>query len=122
MEQLQERLNEAIGRVMGAVAAGVVGIDGIPVAEFKKEEAELDLSIAEAELASIVAEARRLALDAKGGDFEEVFVRAKELTLVARMVNADYFVFILLGGELQNLGLARFELKKLSQDVNSLLS
>ena len=116
----EARLAQAVSKVMGAVAAGIVGADGIPVAEFKGDE-EFDVSIASAELASIVADGKRLAQDLHGGDFEETIVKSADITIVARMVGDEFYVFIAMKGELQNLGLARFELKKMATELKETL-
>jgi len=117
----ESRLAQAVSKVMGAIAAGIVGADGIPVAEFKGDD-EFDVSIASAELASIVADATRISQDLQGGDFEESIVKSSDITLVTRMIGKDFYTFIAMKGKLQNLGLARFELKKMSEELKDSLS
>ncbi len=116
----ESKLAQSVSKVMGAVAAGIVGADGIPVAEFKGDD-EFDVSIASAELASVIADAKRLSQDLHGGDFEESIVKSLDITLVARMVGKDFYVFLAMKGELQNLGLARFELKKMAEGLKDTL-
>ncbi len=117
----ESKLAQAVSKVMGAVAAGIVGADGIPVSEFKGDN-EFDVSIASAELASVVADSTRLSQDLQGGEFQESIVKSAEITLVSRMIGKDFYVFLAMKGELQNLGLARFELKKMAEELKDSLT
>jgi len=65
---IEAKLNEVTSKVLGCIAAGVVGTDGIPISEFKKLE-DLDISVASAELASIIAESKRILKDLQSGIF-----------------------------------------------------
>ncbi len=115
------RLQESITRVNGCIHAGIVGIDGITIAE-AKEEKDFDSAISSAELASIVADSRRCLEDLKANEFEEGIVRSRDLTFVIRSINSEFFLYLTLKGENQNLGLARFEAKKLSEEFKTLLA
>jgi len=118
---IEAKLNDVTGKVIGCIAAGVVGADGIPISEFKKLE-ELDISFASAELASIVADSKRILKDLQSGALEESITRSEELTLVTRNINEEYFVYLIMKGSLQNLGLARLELKRLGEEFKEAFS
>ena len=115
------RLSESTSRVKGCIAGGVVGIDGIAIAEFKGEE-NFDTAIASAELASIIADSRRIMDDLRGGILQETITRSNALTLVSRQINDEFFVYLVLKGEMQNLGMARYEVKKLAEEFAESLS
>ncbi|HDI82612.1 hypothetical protein DRQ17_05295 [bacterium] len=115
------RLSESTARVKGCIAGGVVGVDGIAIAEFKGED-DFDTTIASAELASIIADSRRIIEDLKGGTFQESITRSEDLTLVSRQINDEFFVYLVLKGDIQNLGMARYEVKKLAEEFADTLS
>ncbi len=115
------RLTESVAKVSGCIIASIVGIDGITIAE-AKDDKDFDSAISAAELASVVADSKRCFEDLKEKDFEECIVRSQDLTFVIRTINPDFFLYLCLKGESQNLGLARFEAKKLSEEFKALLS
>uniref|UniRef100_A0A7C4YI89 Roadblock/LAMTOR2 domain-containing protein n=1 Tax=candidate division WOR-3 bacterium TaxID=2052148 RepID=A0A7C4YI89_UNCW3 len=116
-----QRLSEGVSRVSGCILAGIVGMDGITIAEFK-DDVNFDSAISAAELASVVADSRRCFEDLKEKELEECIVRSNELTFVIRLVNPDFFIYLALKGENQNLGLARFEAKKISEEFKTQLA
>lgn len=115
------RLSEAVSRVSGCILASITGIDGITIAE-SKDDKDFDSAISSAELASVVADSKRCFEDLKEMDFEECIVRSHNLTFIIRTINPDFFLYLALKGESQNLGLARFEAKKLSEEFKTQLS
>ncbi len=107
-----QKLSEVAEKVFGTVGICLVGRDGIPLAEYRKEN--IDLAVAEAQFASVVSTVKTAMDDLQGGEIEEVIVAGESLTVLMRFVGPDFFLAILMKGPLVNFGLARFELKRLA--------
>ena len=115
-----ERLRETVERVSGAVAASVVGIDGIALAGYN-EDNTYDIAVADAEFAGLLAGMRKASQGMGVGTLQEMVITAEGSTLVAHMIGTDYYIFISLKGEEKNLGLARIELRRLSEEFEGAL-
>lgn len=116
------RLRDAVERVPGAIAASLVGLDGIPLAAHNIE-ASYDPAVADAEFATILSWVARTATSLNVGGLREFMFVTDGITVVARMVGREFFVSIALKSATLNLGIARIETKRiLRQFEQSLLS
>ncbi|GEM_PF-812269 len=102
-----EILKYMVKSVDGALAAGLIGMNGISMGVFNTIS-EFDTKAADAEFVTILRTAKK-ALKNLGpvlGELEEVIVAAKNGLVLARMIGDDYFMGMALekGG---NLGMAR---------------
>ncbi|KPK68669.1 hypothetical protein AMJ82_07710, partial [candidate division TA06 bacterium SM23_40] len=91
----ESRLRDAVERVPGAIAASLVGLDGIPLAGHNIE-ASYEPAVADAELATILSWVARTATSLDIGGLREFMFVADNVTLVARMVGREFFVSIAL--------------------------
>lgn len=112
----QVMLDEALGKVDGALACSLVGLDGIPVEVRTVDGAELDPATLSTELSSHVSGLLRtvdaLHIDPLG----ELSLCASRLWMIARMVNRDYFLALFLRPG-ANLGKGRYLLRQLAPRV-----
>jgi predicted regulator of Ras-like GTPase activity (Roadblock/LC7/MglB family) len=105
-----EKLTAIVGRVEGAVAAMVLGIDGIPI-ERQARDPEFDIEAIAAELTTLLRRSMQTAADAELGPLTELIVVTERATVLMRPITQEYFLLLALnpGG---NVGRARFEMRK----------
>jgi len=99
-------------RIEGAVAAIILGIDGIPIERhISAFEPGLDLEILATELTTLLRRGMHTATDTALGDLREMVIATERLTILLRPITPDYFLMlaVLPGG---NVGRARYELRK----------
>src|ERR1700722_4959989 len=110
----QEALQEICGQVSGAVAASVMGYDGIEVqtgeADTSGLGADVSISAAMVEYSNIFGQVRAAATQLQAGDASELAIRTDKMVAVGRSLNSDYFVVVALVPE-GNVGKARYLLR-----------
>ncbi|WP_243371401.1 roadblock/LC7 domain-containing protein [Geotalea sp. SG265] len=104
-------LQTVVDNVDGAVGAVVMGYDGIAIDDFIKTENSFDLQLLTAEYAAVLKEVKGTAEVLKSGLLQEVAISTERSTAVARVINEDYFVLLVIamGG---NFGKGRFYLRR----------
>jgi predicted regulator of Ras-like GTPase activity (Roadblock/LC7/MglB family) len=108
----RESLQTIVEKTDGSLGAVIMGADGLAVEKFFTDEGnESNLDIAAAEFTSLVRSAGRSGKDLDLGDLRELIVALKEVTLVIRLFNRDYFAVLALKPD-GNLGRGRYELRK----------
>lgn len=108
----RRKLNEIIERTDGAVAAVIMGTDGIEVEKVMRLEGQdLNLDVAAATFTSLVRNAQKTGKEIGLGQLREQVLVFDRAWIVVRLMSRDYFVMLagLPGG---NLGRGRFELRK----------
>lgn len=106
----KERLREVVEGTEGAMAGLLMGFDGIPVDQYAKGDASLDVEIVGMEFSVILKEIKRAAGLLEAGPAQEVAIRAEKLTTVIRMLNDQYFAAVALQPN-GNFGKARYLLR-----------
>jgi predicted regulator of Ras-like GTPase activity (Roadblock/LC7/MglB family) len=98
-------------RVDGALAASLMGFDGIAIetAEVKAPEG-VELQTLIVEYSGILSQVRQAAESLQMGKASEVSIRTEKLVAVARPLTPDYFVLLALSPD-GNVGRARYELR-----------
>ena len=108
----KEALGQIIEHTEGALAALIMGVDGIAVEKVLLPEGDdANLDIAAAEVTSLVRNAQRAGGDTGLGSLRELVIGFQDMTILARLFTPDYFVVLALSPE-GNLGRGRFELRK----------
>lgn len=102
-----DTLRKMVDNVDGAIAAIVMGLDGIPVDQYIRMKDRLDVQTVAMEFSFIIGQVRKAGESLQLGGLEELTVRAQRLVLVCRMLSPQYFVGIALAPE-ANLGKARY--------------
>ena len=102
-----ETLKKVVDHVDGAMAAIVMGLDGIPVESYIKQADRIDVNTVAMEFSFILGQIRKAADSLTVGSLEELSVKAQRLTLVCRMISPQYFVAIAMAPE-GNFGKCRY--------------
>lgn len=105
----RERLEEVCA-VEGAVAASVMGFDGIAVETVAAADSGLDLESLMVEYAGVLAQVRQAAELLQTGPVSEMSVGTERLTTILRLINRDYFLVLAMRPE-GNFGKGRFVLR-----------
>lgn len=102
-----EHLKKVVDNIDGGIAAVVMGLDGIPVDQYVRQNDRLDVNTVGMEFSFILAQVRKAGESLQVGNLEELSVKAQRLVLVCRMLSPQYFVAIVMAPE-GNFGKARF--------------
>lgn len=102
----REHLNE-ICRVEGAVAASVMGFDGIAIDTVSPEETSLDLETLLVEFSGLMGQVRQVAEGLHAGTLQELSVGTEALTTHLRVLNDEFFLLLAIAPE-GNHGKGRF--------------
>ena len=107
----REDLLAICGRVEGALAASLMGFDGIAIETVQPAAPEgVELQTLLVEYSSILHNIRSAAEQLQMGSASEVSIRTEKLVAVARPLTPDYFVMLALSPD-GNVGRARYELR-----------
>jgi len=111
-----EVVEKAVLETPGAVAALIMGSDGISLANYTSEEAQLEMEVVGVEYASLLSEVKRVSEILESGDVQEVTVSTDNYIVVIRNINAEYFLALAIkpGG---NIGKGRFMLRVTSPEI-----
>lgn len=115
-----ETLKKVVDGVDGALAAVVMGLDGIPVETYVKAADRVDVNTVGMEFSFILTQVRKAGDSLQVGGLEELSVKAQRLTLVIRMISPQYFVAIAMGPE-GNFGKLRYLVRMASPQLSSQL-
>ncbi len=114
-----ETLKAAVDRVDGALACILMGFDGLEVASHTataKADLPVDPQVLATELTAHLAGLRRTAVDVAEGSLQEAHVHTGGLQAVARVVDDNYFLLLLLdGGGMAGKG--RYVLRSLAPKI-----
>jgi predicted regulator of Ras-like GTPase activity (Roadblock/LC7/MglB family) len=102
-----ETIKKVVDNVDGAIAAVIMGLDGIPVEAYVRQTDRVDIQTVGMEFSFIVGQVRKAAESLAVGSCEELSVKAEQLLLVVRMLTQQYFLAVVLAPE-GNFGKARF--------------
>jgi predicted regulator of Ras-like GTPase activity (Roadblock/LC7/MglB family) len=116
---LREILAKLVEETPGALAAAVMGADGIPVDEFARPNSRLELPAVAVEFQRVVEEARKVSASLYGsGDaaLNELVLVTAHHQLLFRPVDREYFVVVALDPT-GLLGKARYRVRSLLHDL-----
>jgi predicted regulator of Ras-like GTPase activity (Roadblock/LC7/MglB family) len=102
-----ETLKKLVDNVDGGIAAVVMGLDGIPVDTYIRQNDRLDVTTVGMEFSFIITQVRKAGESLQVGNLEELAVKAQRLVLVCRMLSPQYFVAVVMTPE-GNFGKCRF--------------
>ena len=102
-----ETLKKMVDNVEGGIAAVVMGLDGIPVETYVKQNDRVDVNTVAMEFSFILGQVRKAGDSLQVGSLEELSVKAQRLVLICRMISPQYFVAIVVSAD-GNFGKARY--------------
>lgn len=114
----REILQEVVENTDGGVAGLLMGFDGIPVDQYVKDDASVDVETVGMEFSVILKSIRQAAELLDAGSAREVAIKAERMITVIRLLNDEYFVAVTLKPS-GNLGKARFLMRTRSQKLLS---
>jgi predicted regulator of Ras-like GTPase activity (Roadblock/LC7/MglB family) len=117
----KEALKGVVDNTEGGVAGLLMGYDGIPLADYVREGASLDVQTVGMEYSVILKDIRRAAEMLETGKAREVSIKAERMTTVIRFINEEYFIAVALRPD-GNLGKARYKLRTAASALQSDLS
>ena len=101
---------EEVCRVEGAVAASVMGFDGIPIDTVTPADAGVELENLLVEYAGILGQVKQAAEMLHSGQVSEVSIGTDSLTTLLRPINGEYFLALALRPD-GNFGKGRYVLR-----------
>lgn len=113
----KEELDSILKQTNGAVAAVLMGFDGIVVAESNKGSAPSSLQDVSVEYSRILKEAIKINQGNDLGELQELTVMSKSHRFVFRIINAEYFVGLILKGD-ASLGKGRYVLRRAASSIH----
>jgi predicted regulator of Ras-like GTPase activity (Roadblock/LC7/MglB family) len=111
----KESLEKIVDNCDGAVAAVLMGFDGIAVETISKDDA-VDVQTISMEFSFVLGQVRKAAEILEVGALEEVSIRSENLTFIIRVLNEEYFF----GAALKpngNFGKGRFLMRMAFHDL-----
>jgi predicted regulator of Ras-like GTPase activity (Roadblock/LC7/MglB family) len=102
-----ELLKKVVDNVDGAIAAVIMGLDGIPVETYNRLADRVDVNTVAMEFSFILGQIRKAGESLQVGGLEEMSVKAQRLLLVCRMLTPQYFVAVAMAPE-GNFGKCRY--------------
>lgn len=109
----KDALRDVVERTEGGIAGLLMGFDGIPVEQYLKSGAALDVESVGMEYSVILTQISKAAEQLDSGSAREVSIKADQQTTLIRLLNDEYFVAVTLAPH-GNLGKARFLLRMLA--------
>lgn len=106
----QDALKKIVDQVDGGIAGLVMGFDGIPLEQYTREGHKIEVTTVGMEFSFILTQVRRAAELLQLGEALEVTIKAEKLTVVIRLISAEYFLAVALDPE-GNFGKARYLLR-----------
>jgi predicted regulator of Ras-like GTPase activity (Roadblock/LC7/MglB family) len=110
-----EHLKTVVSSVDGAIAASIMGFDGIAIETLQAPSAaatsaDLELTTAWIEFANLLSQLRNVAGTLKTGAVTELSVNSEKCITLMRMINAEYFLVLGLAPS-GNYGKARYVMR-----------
>jgi predicted regulator of Ras-like GTPase activity (Roadblock/LC7/MglB family) len=105
-----QQLKQVVDNVDGGIGALLMGLDGIPVESYVRDDHKIDITTLGMEFSFILGQVKKAAEILRLGGINELTIKAESLVLVVRMINADYFLAVVLGAD-GNFGKCRFMMR-----------
>lgn len=106
----QEHLKKVVQEVDGGVGSVIMGLDGIAVETYMRDQDGFNIDIIGMEFSFILTQVKKAAEALKVGGVREFVTKAEQLLLVIRMLTDEYFVAVALTPN-GNFGKCRFLLR-----------
>ena len=102
-----QHLKQVVDNVDGGIGALLMGLDGIAVESYVRDDHKIDITTLGMEFSFILTQAKKASDILKLGGMEEFAIRAESLVLVIRMLSTDYFLAVVLRSD-GNFGKCRY--------------
>jgi predicted regulator of Ras-like GTPase activity (Roadblock/LC7/MglB family) len=111
MSDFVESLQAIVRAVDGAIAASIMGVDGIPVQQFEVESTDgVDIPSLLIEYSALIPQVQRSAQMFAAGGLEELSIKSERLVTIIRPVTPEYYLCLALRSS-ANFGKGRYMLR-----------
>jgi predicted regulator of Ras-like GTPase activity (Roadblock/LC7/MglB family) len=117
----REALQSVVDGTEGGVAGLLMGYDGIPVDQYVRDDAAIEVETVGMEYSVILKSIMNATEMLDAGSAREVTVKAEKMTTVIRFINEEYFVAVAIRPD-GNSGKARFKLRTIADQLAADLS
>jgi predicted regulator of Ras-like GTPase activity (Roadblock/LC7/MglB family) len=114
----QESLKRLVTDTEGAVAGLLMGFDGIGVDSYSAPNAGVDITTVGMEFSFILTQVRKAAEILEVGGVQEIAIRAEHLTVLIRVISAEYFVALAIRPD-GNFGKGRYLLRVIAPKLQA---
>jgi len=116
----EQRLQGLVEIIPGALYASLTGTDGIGIA-FYQGGWRIDPILADAEFATMLSAANRAVKNLAVGGISELIVATEKITILIKMVGPDFYLSAGLALGAGNIGMARLQMRRASDEFNKIL-
>lgn len=113
-------LRNLVMEIPGGIAGTVAGLDGISIAAFTTDP-DFSTTVADAELAGIMGAIRKAAVNLGAGNPKEAYFLADKYGVVLKLLQAQYFITLIVEANELNWGLTRVQLNKIAPMIEQAL-
>jgi predicted regulator of Ras-like GTPase activity (Roadblock/LC7/MglB family) len=108
-----DTLSRITAKIEGAIAAVILGIDGIPIERYVEDNVDdsVDIEMVATELTTLLRRGMHTASDTQLGELREMIIATEKMTFLLRPITSEYFLMLAVSPT-GNVGRARFELRK----------
>ncbi len=106
----RENLQRIVEQTEGGMAGLLMGFDGIAVDSYSKDPDRLDIQTVGMEFSFILTQVRKATEILEVGGVQEVTIRAEQVTILIRVLTAEYFMALALSPK-GNAGKGRYLLR-----------
>ena len=98
IEEIHGPLASICSAVDGAIAASVMGFDGLPVQDYEHAvgDDDPDISSLLVEFSTLLGQVKASGQMFAAGDLQELSIRSESVTTLIRPINAEYFMALAL--------------------------
>jgi predicted regulator of Ras-like GTPase activity (Roadblock/LC7/MglB family) len=122
LNELREPLESIVSALDGgALAATIMGMDGLPVDGIEIDAGEVDVSALLVEYSSLLGQVQKSAQMFAAGGLEELAIRSEHLTTIIRPINREYLLCLAMRPT-ANFGKGRYLLRVNAPKLASALS
>ena len=114
-------LQEIVDNTEGAVAAVLMGFDGIAVDSYQAQDSRFDVEDVAMEYSVLLGQIKKAAEMLEIGTMREVAVQAEHMTIVIRLLSEEYFLAMVIKPQ-GNQGKARFLMRTKAEKLLENLS
>ena len=104
-------IKDIVDNIEGCWSGLMMGIDGVMVENYVKEEKTGDINTMSIEFANILKDICRSSEQLETGKVQEITIKTESMIYLIKMIDEEYFAAIILN-PLGNYGKARYLLKK----------
>jgi len=108
----EDHLRQLVMEIPGGIAGSIAGFDGIGITSFTNDP-DFSLTVADAEVASIIGAVKKSSESLNAGDPQEVYFVTDRYGFLVKTIRGQYVVTLVLDANELNWGLMRVQINKI---------